>query len=100
MARGIHRVLKVSPGPAMPYFSAACRWDTLETALELFRGWPAHRGGPVVSVFYYLGYPMSYAHVFDIFCVAVWDGDIGIWRGVSKRVEYSHREPALRAGHP
>jgi hypothetical protein len=32
---------------------------------------------------------MPYADVFDIFCVTVWDEDIGIWRGVSKRVEDS-----------
>jgi hypothetical protein len=45
MARGGHALPKVSFGPAMPYPSTPCGWDTRETALWSFQGWPAHRVG-------------------------------------------------------
>jgi hypothetical protein len=43
MARGIHRLPKVSPGPAMPDLSTPCGWDTTKTALWPFLWWPTHR---------------------------------------------------------
>jgi hypothetical protein len=45
MARGIHGVPKVSPGPAMLDPSTPCERATPETALRLFLGWPARRPG-------------------------------------------------------
>jgi hypothetical protein len=45
VARGIHGLPKVSSGPAMPNPSTPCWRATPETALRLFRGWPAHRAG-------------------------------------------------------
>jgi hypothetical protein len=51
MARGIHGLPKVSPGPAMPDPSMPCKWATPKTALRPYAGrWPA-------AVFYPLGYP-------------------------------------------
>jgi hypothetical protein len=49
MARGIHRLPKVSTGPAMPDPSTPCGQATLQP----FQGWAA-------AVFYPLGYPMPY----------------------------------------
>jgi hypothetical protein len=43
MGRGIHRLSKVSPGPALPDPSTPCGQATPVTALWLFRGWPAHK---------------------------------------------------------
>jgi hypothetical protein len=45
MARGMHGLPKVSPGPAMPYLSTPCRRATAKTAFCLFIGWPACRAG-------------------------------------------------------
>jgi hypothetical protein len=45
MARGVHGLPKVSPGPAMPYPSTPCGRATLETALQLFLVGPARRAG-------------------------------------------------------
>jgi len=44
-ARGGHGLPKVSPGPAMPDPSMPCGRATPETALQQFRGRPAHRVG-------------------------------------------------------
>jgi hypothetical protein len=64
MARGIHGLSKVSPGPAMLDPSTPCGRATPETALWPFRGWssrrssflldtPCHMGLSVI-VWYYL----------------------------------------------
>jgi hypothetical protein len=45
MARGIHRLPKVSLGPAMPYPSTPFGRATPKTALQPFLGWPACRAG-------------------------------------------------------
>jgi hypothetical protein len=45
MGRGIHDLLKVSPGPAMPNPSTPCRWATPKTALRSFWGWLVRRAG-------------------------------------------------------
>jgi hypothetical protein len=43
MVRGIHRLPKVSPEPAMPNPFTPCRRVTPKTALWLFLGWSTHR---------------------------------------------------------
>jgi hypothetical protein len=43
--RGIHGLPKVSYGPAMSNPNTPCGRATLQTALRLFGGWPAHRVG-------------------------------------------------------
>jgi hypothetical protein len=62
MVRGIHRLLKVSPVPAMPDPSTPCRWATLEMAItEMAVSGVAHlQGGRPAAVFYPLGYPTPY----------------------------------------
>jgi hypothetical protein len=45
MARGLHGLPKVSPGPAMPYPSTLCGWAIALTAFWPFEGWPARRVG-------------------------------------------------------
>jgi hypothetical protein len=45
MARAIHGLPKVSPGPALPYPSTSCRLATPETALKLSLRWPTRRVG-------------------------------------------------------
>jgi hypothetical protein len=42
MARGIHGLPKVSPGPALPFYSLRA---TPEAALKLFLSWPTRRAG-------------------------------------------------------
>jgi hypothetical protein len=64
MVRGGHGLPKLSLGPAIPYPSTPCRRASLETALQLFQGWPAHRAGLPVAVFYPLGHPTPYAYNF------------------------------------
>jgi hypothetical protein len=49
MAKGIHGLPKVSPGPALPYPSMPCGRATPETAFQPFRRWPAHRAGGLQS---------------------------------------------------
>jgi hypothetical protein len=45
LARGLHGLPRVSPGPALRNPSTPCRRATPETAFRPFRGWPAHRAG-------------------------------------------------------
>jgi hypothetical protein len=45
MARGIHRLPKVSPGPAMPDPSMPCGLANPKTSIQPFLGWPAYRAG-------------------------------------------------------
>jgi hypothetical protein len=59
-ARGIHRLIKVSPWPAMPDLSMPCGRATHETVLQPFQEWLARRADSLQAVFYPLGYPMLY----------------------------------------
>jgi hypothetical protein len=45
MARGVHRLPKVSPGPAMPDPSTSCGRAIPETALHPFHRWSSCRAG-------------------------------------------------------
>jgi hypothetical protein len=112
MARGGCGLPRISAVPTMLYPTTPCRWDTLETAIRPFQGWPVNRVGSLRPCSTPLDTPRrtrlrtgrkrkdrNLSGTLEGLEEG-WVRVIAVWREVSKGVEDGHSPPALPVGLP